>query len=356
MIEKRKEYIDVAKGIGIILVIAGHCGLWKGITAFIYFFHMPLFFLLSGLVGNDNVPFGLYCKKKLKSLIYPYFTLGSIAIVYNTIIEHIRGINGGSTMLYKRIIALVYGNYIWESNGKYIGTLWFMPAMFCTALICYGIKKIDRLKYRFIIIGFCYMLAVSSVYIYTTYNIRLPWCLDIAFLASIIYMSGVVLKNRSWQRYRNKKNVYQGLLFEESYRTSFLFLASGTFLSILNTAYIWWQGDPKPRLDMLTMKYGFAVLFILGSIFISIGIIMLVKIMCEWREYKLLSHIGRVSILIMFLHLYIKDLMYIVIDNSLLVFIFTAVSSVLLSFAIEKYVPWIYIFPKNQRPQHYSGY
>lgn len=53
--KKRIEYIDIAKGIGMILVVIGHCindktfpGTW------IYSFHMPLFFVLSGLCFSDK--------------------------------------------------------------------------------------------------------------------------------------------------------------------------------------------------------------------------------------------------------------------------------------------------------------
>lgn len=48
---KRITEFDIAKGIGILLVVLGHClptdNYWR---IFIYSFHMPLFFFLSGAV------------------------------------------------------------------------------------------------------------------------------------------------------------------------------------------------------------------------------------------------------------------------------------------------------------------
>uniref|UniRef100_UPI001C2F5592 acyltransferase family protein n=1 Tax=Micrococcus sp. GbtcB5 TaxID=2824750 RepID=UPI001C2F5592 len=45
----RVEWIDTAKGMGIFLVILGHTGSLGGrITNYIYSYHMPLFFFLSG--------------------------------------------------------------------------------------------------------------------------------------------------------------------------------------------------------------------------------------------------------------------------------------------------------------------
>ena len=50
---KRDKVIDVAKGIGIILVILAHVLKGKNIFVLevIYYFHMPLFFFISGLLS-----------------------------------------------------------------------------------------------------------------------------------------------------------------------------------------------------------------------------------------------------------------------------------------------------------------
>lgn len=50
MCNKRIEEIDVAKGLGIIMTILGHNLDNEYINTFIYSFHMPLFFVLTGLV------------------------------------------------------------------------------------------------------------------------------------------------------------------------------------------------------------------------------------------------------------------------------------------------------------------
>ena len=44
---KRIEWIDIAKGIGIILVVIGHISQIKVLNDIIYSFHMPLFFIIS---------------------------------------------------------------------------------------------------------------------------------------------------------------------------------------------------------------------------------------------------------------------------------------------------------------------
>lgn len=68
---KRIDWIDVAKGIGIILMVMGHTSMPDAINRWIYSFHMPLFFLLSGLLFipcSHNVGGGIFCEKsKLSS-------------------------------------------------------------------------------------------------------------------------------------------------------------------------------------------------------------------------------------------------------------------------------------------------
>ena len=71
----RISWIDMAKGYGTILVIYAHLGqgsLWT----WMYSFHLPLFFFLSGYVFSTKHNFGNFILRKVKSIIVPYFCLG----------------------------------------------------------------------------------------------------------------------------------------------------------------------------------------------------------------------------------------------------------------------------------------
>ena len=51
MSEKRLDYLDMVKGIGIILVVVGHSTyVSDGTLTWLASFHMPLFFILSGIL------------------------------------------------------------------------------------------------------------------------------------------------------------------------------------------------------------------------------------------------------------------------------------------------------------------
>lgn len=78
---KRIEWIDIARGIGIILVILGHIGIGK-IGKFIYSFHIPLFFFLSGYCFSGNgIDIKDFLKKKVKKLIVPYIFIGIVICI-----------------------------------------------------------------------------------------------------------------------------------------------------------------------------------------------------------------------------------------------------------------------------------
>lgn len=67
----RLPYLDIAKGIGIIFVVLGHCS--SRLTNYwMYGFHVPLFFVISGLLFDlskyDKITF---LKKRCKSLLIP---------------------------------------------------------------------------------------------------------------------------------------------------------------------------------------------------------------------------------------------------------------------------------------------
>ena len=94
-------WIDCAKGLGITLVVIGHViiGLadrlslpvaWKQAEAWIYSFHMPLFFLLAGLFverGLRDKGAGSFMVSRLKVLLYPYLVWATVQGVIHVMLS-----------------------------------------------------------------------------------------------------------------------------------------------------------------------------------------------------------------------------------------------------------------------------
>ena len=69
---KRIEWIDVAKGLGILSVILTHCYIPETLLKhYLYSFHMPLFFILSGYFHKVDIQMNII-KKRFRTLIIPY--------------------------------------------------------------------------------------------------------------------------------------------------------------------------------------------------------------------------------------------------------------------------------------------
>lgn len=93
----RIDWVDTAKGLGIILVVVGHAerGIVAGRTApltpsiqfldtWIYSFHMPLFFFLAGLFlyhSAEKTNFHNFALGKLRTVAYPYFVWSIIVVL-----------------------------------------------------------------------------------------------------------------------------------------------------------------------------------------------------------------------------------------------------------------------------------
>ena len=72
---KRVEYIDIAKGIGITLVVMGHND-FALISPFahklIYSFHMPMFFFMSGMFFKPDIPFWMFARQRFNRVLRPF--------------------------------------------------------------------------------------------------------------------------------------------------------------------------------------------------------------------------------------------------------------------------------------------
>ena len=138
-VKQRDKSIDIAKGIGIILVVYGH--LACPIKEEIYLFHMPLFFLLSGYFFSIKDSLRDFLVKKTKALLLPAILFYILSFLYSFILS------GKDSIL-----------YYFHSLGYFLepnGVIWFLVALYYIFLICYVTEKYIRLnllKYGIVLI------------------------------------------------------------------------------------------------------------------------------------------------------------------------------------------------------------
>ena len=195
----RIEWIDCAKGLGILLVILGHTwGIPHWLYCLIYSFHMPLFFLLSGLTYkyDPDIRIGKYACKIAKSYLLPYIILAFANLMLQTLwLFYVGAFDVGIIGKYLLGILYCYANTDWMPNCS---PLWFLCAIFFVKLWVFFVHRLTRSnKWAITIVvtigGFIAWLASTLEFH------RLPWSLLPALVGSVFFWVGHCLgKNNNF--------------------------------------------------------------------------------------------------------------------------------------------------------------
>lgn len=341
---KYEHWVDALKGIAIILVIAGHCNLPVYLTNFIYFFHMPLFFFLSGYLEKDKGRSLVeHVGNRAKRLIYPYAAFGLLIIAYNTIVYH-NTVGNLSTGLIKRFVALLYGNYIFENNYAYIGVLWFLVASFCVSVL---FKFFHGTRHKVLYTVMVISIGLILCQLEKMLGIRMPWCLDIALVAFGFSTVGYLMRKCFVVEIAQRKLAALGIIL----------LVIGIISGCLNLWYMNVAEFELRRTDMLYLNWGSIVLFFSTGIALSISFSFFVKLFYKDRRCLILEWIGKNSLIIMAVHLYImqiiRQIMYKIIGGQeWLIFVIATVASILASLIINQFFPMLYDYEKMRSFLH----
>lgn len=174
------------KGLGILLVVIGHVSENTSINKWIYSFHMPEFFFISGCVCYISREKSDFLKKKIRSLLVPYLIFSITTFSYWATLE--RSIRGQEHIA---IIGQLIGIFIAQGgnqNYTYNIVMWFLPCLFICEITFYAIRKQTRKK-----IPICFTLLILSMLGFTIgqyINFRLPWSMDTMLVAIVFYGIG----------------------------------------------------------------------------------------------------------------------------------------------------------------------
>ncbi len=277
MENKRIDFIDVAKGIGIILVVLGHLNsAEQPIRNFIYSFHMPLFFLLSGIFFNDKTDIKTLLTKSVNGLLIPYIILVAVdALVY--VLMHNFQWDAVEFAIKTRLISMT-GARLRITNLP----LWFMFSLFFVRILYYFVHRIKALEIITIVTGVV-VVAVARCFWYP------PKCMYIVSLPCILFYSlGYRLKRYIFDLSALKLNGW------------------GMALSILAFTSLYITSNINECVNIYSYKYGNFILFYLNGILGS----TLVVILSVWLSRikgisKVLTYFGKNSVVIMICHYYL---------------------------------------------------
>lgn len=134
-VQQRDKTLDIAKGICIILMVIGHSGCPTYLYDFIYMFHMPCFFFISGWLLSDkylsNLKRGLY--QKAKGSYYPFVKWTLIFLLFHNVFAsmHIYENYYSWQTFMERIIR----TFTMTGSESLLGGFWFLISLFWASII-----------------------------------------------------------------------------------------------------------------------------------------------------------------------------------------------------------------------------
>jgi len=192
-LQSRDGRIDATRAIAIALVVLGHAkGSPQWFTLLAFSFHVPLFFFVSGWVGaaygrtrNDAETWS----KLVRGLIVPYVFFFFVAYAYWLATRHIgaKAARWGTLPWWDPLVGGASG--IGES--LYVQpALWFLPALFVTAITFHYLRKQLSAAVLALLAGLISLLWCAW---FPTLGVRLLWGLDVMPVALFFFAAGAAL-------------------------------------------------------------------------------------------------------------------------------------------------------------------
>ncbi|MCC3359622.1 acyltransferase family protein [Bacillus sp. REN16] len=287
---KRKLWLDIAKGIGIISVVIGHAGI-ESLSPYFYWFHMPLFFLISGYLYKRTNHF---VTRKTKSLLIPYV---SFFVLLSVLQFYTFGISDFN----------IHYEYFLK-GGRYLkgtfGVLWFITSLYVLSVIFHMLILLNSKIVLFIVaITFYFLSYYDSIHFNDVFVI---WDINTILFTFVFYYIGYL--------YKEYESKISHLISKAAFPSALLIIVL-IFLNI--------RGLFVYKLDIKNQVY--------NHLFIDIGVPLLFVIFVFWISNKLevvkglnktLSIIGESSLTIMYLHIFLLTLFatYTHMDTWLIIF------------------------------------
>lgn len=207
---ERNVTIDIAKGIGIILVVLGHNWIITHdhgeLFRIVFSFHLPLFFFLSGVVLHPDVEFKTFLVSRADALLKPFFV---VLVVWGLARIALSGIDARSYLL-----GMLYGT----GNTIEWVPLWYLPHLFLAMLLALLILHISirvGKERRIVVLNLLLLLAagISVIHLFARMDVAqfvqlnrvvgnknnnfpgLPWSLDLIGISAAFILFGYV-----WQK------------------------------------------------------------------------------------------------------------------------------------------------------------
>lgn len=279
---KRMIWLDQLKAISIYIVILGHSLLKfkkHKLFKFIYSFHMPLFFIISGMTFRPEKYNRIKdcVKDKFIKLVYPYIALNILALP-------LWYINVKTGMIpydspFRLLIGILYSNSSVARAPS--NATWFLMTLFCAEVIYYMIYRYFKTDNNIFMVS-CILAIIGVIAPLGKEFYDAPFHLDVSLVAQFFYGCGYLLK-KNFNYFKN--------CFKEYTTVKIIFIFTvGVFFGIINK-----------QVDMSNELYRNITYTLITSISLSFLLIYIVQGLRF--SNKMLIYIGQNTIIILALHI-----------------------------------------------------
>lgn len=279
MSNTRLAWIDVLKGIGILSVVAGH--IYGGVLGdMIFLFHMPLFFVIGGMLYRSPSSDRAFLKQKAVHLLIPYLSFLILLSAKDVVVALLHILKSPSLAtvsdLFQIVGIAIYGGRLLQG---WTGVFWFVTCFFLTQQLFHILYTRCSRKGWLI----CGAIALGFSYLNAQFfpQVSFPWNVNVVFAALPFFGFGFYLKHIQLQ-----KMVY------------------GMALGMTAIALWLISNGYEISYNMKGSGYGIPLMTPIFSMALIISLIGLSKLIAQYVGIlqKGLAYLGTASMVIMYLH------------------------------------------------------
>ncbi len=276
--KSRIEYLDIARGIAILLMIVGHV-IGKGWKRDIIFsFHMPVFIIISGMFYKER-DLKTFLVNIIKKLILPYII---VLLISNLIQSYVIENNKDIIQILKNYLIQISYSYSYmtiKTDVKSIGVIWFFPFLAIIRIIFYTLKKICK-EDDILLLLICIFTSYIG-YILGQKGMWLVFSIDVALSCVIFYYIGYIF---------NKKKFLDNVLYNRKI--------------LLIVLLIWMLGIKFGCIELAVRKYPGGLFSFITAICGTIIVLKISMIIEQKTKFitKILAWFGKNSMYILLIH------------------------------------------------------